>query len=98
MLNFYATSIQKNLLAYSKRRRFLCMRQSALLIQTNWRAHRQRRKYQQILDGIRRFQAILRSQQLTEGYNLFVCKFVCLKPFVHKVLIEVIFCLFWLGF
>jgi hypothetical protein len=48
MLGFYATSIQKNLRAYAKRRHFLKMRLSALLIQTSWRAFLQRKKYKQV--------------------------------------------------
>jgi myosin heavy subunit len=69
MLNFYATSIQKNLLAYSKRRQYLAMRRSALVIQTKWRAYYQRKKYRQILDGIKRLQSILRSHQLVATFN-----------------------------
>lgn len=78
MLNFYATSIQKNLRRYAKRKNFLAMCKSALIIQTYWRSYIQRRKYQQILTGIQRLQAILRSQQLVASYALLqkqICQF-----------------------
>ena len=78
MLTFYATSIQKNLRANIKRRKYLAMKESALLIQSNWRAYSQRVKYQQILNGIRRLQAILRSHQLVASHGLLqtrICQF-----------------------
>lgn len=54
MLDFYATSIQKNLRRYAKRRHFLAMRRAAITVQKNWRAFTQRQKYKQVSLSIKR--------------------------------------------
>uniref|UniRef100_A0A1I7WWK0 Myosin motor domain-containing protein n=1 Tax=Heterorhabditis bacteriophora TaxID=37862 RepID=A0A1I7WWK0_HETBA len=69
MLNKRATIIQKTVKGWYARIRFINQRKAALIIQKNWKAYDQRRRYQQIVTGFCRLQAILRSRQLVIHYQ-----------------------------
>uniref|UniRef100_A0A7E4VCT7 Myosin motor domain-containing protein n=1 Tax=Panagrellus redivivus TaxID=6233 RepID=A0A7E4VCT7_PANRE len=64
-----ATLIQTTMRGWLQRRKYERMRYSAIIVQKHWRRYIQHKKYKQILLGIARLQAVLRSKQLAAHYR-----------------------------
>ncbi|RCN35550.1 myTH4 domain protein [Ancylostoma caninum] len=69
MLAFRATVIQKNVRGWLARRSFRKKKDAATVIQKHWRRYEQQKRYNQIVAGFCRLQAVLRSRQLVLHYQ-----------------------------
>ncbi|EYB92469.1 hypothetical protein Y032_0193g1385 [Ancylostoma ceylanicum] len=69
MLAFRATVIQKNVRGWLAKRSFRKKKEAATVIQKHWRRYDQQKRYNQIVAGFCRLQAVLRSRQLVQHYQ-----------------------------
>ncbi|VDM83908.1 unnamed protein product [Strongylus vulgaris] len=69
MLAYRATIIQKNVRGWLARRSFIKKKEAATVIQKHWRRYDQQKRYNQIVAGFCRLQAVLRSRQLVLHYQ-----------------------------
>ncbi|KIH64464.1 myosin head [Ancylostoma duodenale] len=69
MLAFRATVIQKNVRGWLAKRSFRKKKEAATVIQKHWRRYDQQKRYNQIVAGFCRLQAVLRSRQLVLHYQ-----------------------------
>ncbi|CAI4233127.1 unnamed protein product [Auanema sp. JU1783] len=69
VLNERATTIQKAVRGWQAKKRFDKQRDAAVIIQKIWRGYDQRKRYKQIIVGVSRLQALLRTKQLVQHYQ-----------------------------
>ncbi|XGW09151.1 hypothetical protein V3C99_011454 [Haemonchus contortus] len=69
MLSYRATVIQKHVKGWVARKSFLKKKEAAIVIQKHWRRYVHQKRYSQIIAGICRLQAVLRSRQLVLHYQ-----------------------------
>lgn len=63
-------TLQRAIRGWYHRKRYKQMRNSAIIIQSRWRAFIQRKHYVEMIIGFQRLQALLRSRQLTHQFRL----------------------------
>ncbi|VDN27510.1 unnamed protein product [Cylicostephanus goldi] len=69
MLDYRAVMIQKNVRGWLARRSFVKKKEAATVIQKHWKRYDQQKRYNQIVAGFCRLQAVLRSRQLVLHYQ-----------------------------
>ncbi|CAJ0605304.1 unnamed protein product [Cylicocyclus nassatus] len=69
MLDYRAIMIQKNVRGWLARRSFIKKKEAATVIQKHWKRYEQQKRYNQIVAGFCRLQAVLRSRQLVLHYQ-----------------------------